>query len=332
MTQLSLITVNYRSWAHLENLLGDLDAAPELADGRWEVIVVDNNSGDGKIDTFKARYPGVSFVANSGNFGFSHGNNLGARRATGEKLLFVNPDVRIELPAVRSFLQEKNQHPEFALLTAMQTDQNGRAQKVFDFFPDLLTYLRSIRGLLRLMAPARYPDARRQRDELIACDWISGSLLLIDRVDFEELGGWCEDFWMYAEDMDICRRAADMGKARACTSRCRFVHLHGGASRRDTPTSLLTKTEVMISAHVYISRHFRSLHQWLNHIIVALRNLLPLGLAAIFNLISLGKIGGLRRRGVLFTRMLAYYSSALRHKTWLSPRSVNYPAIARAES
>ena len=330
MTQLSLITVNYRSWAHLENLLGDLGAAPELQDGRWQVLVVDNDSGDGKLEAFSARFAKVGFIRNSGNSGFAHGNNLGASNASGERLLFINPDVRVELPAVRELLRVKDQHPEVALLTATQTDQNGRAQKAFDRFPDLLTYLRSVRGLLRLVAPYRYPDARSQRDELTVCDWISGSLLLIDRAAFNELGGWSEEFWMYAEDTDLCRRAADLGMLRACTSRCRFVHVHGGASRRDTPTALLTKTEVMISAHVYIERHFVGLHKWLNHAIVALRNLTPLAIAAALNLITFGQAGGLRRRAALFTRMLAHYSAAATNRTWLSPRSVKYPGNRQA--
>lgn len=295
------------------------------------MIVVDNDSQDGQLESFRHRFPWANFVVNAGNFGFASGNNLGARKATGRQLLFINPDVRAELPAVRELARVRQEHPELALLTAAQTDQNGRMQKAFDRFPDLLTYLRTVRGVLRRIAPVAYPDARRQREELLACDWISGSLVLIDRADFENLGGWSEDFWMYAEDMDLCRRAANRGMARACTLRCRFMHVHGGASRRDASTSLVTKTEVMISAHVYIQRHFRGLHRWLNHGIVALRNLLRLAIAAAANALTLGQVRSLRGRAKLFARLLGYYWSALTNKTWLSPRSPNYRGRSSAE-
>lgn len=321
--QLSIIIVNYRSWTHLENLLGDLVGIPEVSGNEWEIVVVDNDSADGKLESFAARFKQVRFIANSGNFGFAHGNNLGASHAAGSTLLFMNPDVRADASAVRTLLQTKNMHPEVALLTALQLDARGRPQKAFDRFPDLLTYVRTIRSITGLRRKSDlHPDT--PGDELIHCDWISGSLLLISQADFHALGGWCEDFWMYAEDMDICRRAKEKDLVRACSRSSVFVHLHGGASRRDTATTLLTKTEVMISAHVFIARHFSGLHRGTNHAIVLTRNLVPLALSAVLNVITLGLAGGLRRRAQLFSRTIAYYYSALENRTWLSPRSVNY--------
>ncbi len=321
---LSIITVNYRSWRHLEKLLLGLASAPELGDGRWQIIVVDNDSKDGQLQTYRERFPMAQFVQNSGNFGFAHGNNLGARHATGKSLLFVNPDVHAEPAAIRKLLQIKASHPGVSLLSAQQVDNNGNAQKAFDRFPNLLTYIRTIKSLLRRLSPLRYHPSPDPGERLVACDWISGSLILVDRCDFDRLGGWSEDFWMYAEDMDLCRRAADLGMARAYTDACRFVHVHGGASRRDRATALLTKQEAMISAHVFIQRHFTGLLRLLNHAVVMLRNLLPLALAALLHIITLGLIGGLRRRSQLLLGMVAYYFSAMRNRTWLSPRSVNY--------
>ncbi|NNF51248.1 MAG: glycosyltransferase family 2 protein [Gammaproteobacteria bacterium] len=327
--QLSIITVNYRSWKHLENLLSDLIAAPEVADRQWELIVVDNDSADGNLEQFSARFKDVRFVANKGNFGFAHGNNLGASHAAGEALLFINPDVRADPDSVRQLIQTGKAHPEVALLTALQVDAKGRPQKAFDRFPNLLTYVRTIRSLAGLHRRSDL-DPNARGDELIHCDWISGSLLLIDHICFDELGGWCEDFWMYAEDMDLSRTAQDKGMLRACSRSCVFVHLHGGASRRDGPTTLLTKTEVMISAHVYIARHFSGLHQWANHTIVLMRNLVPLAMSALLSVVTLGLAGGLRLRAKLFIRITAYYYSALKTGTWLSPRSVNYAPRLRA--
>ena len=322
--KLSIVTVNYRCWDHLRTALDGLLPAAQFNNGDWQFIIVDNASGGDELEQFRERYGKVQFLENAGNLGFASANNLGARHAKGEYLLFMNPDVVAEPTQVETLIQEKEAHPEIALLTATQFDGRGRLQKSFDQFPDLLTYFRTVRSLMRKLLPGRNPDPRQQRKEFVRCDWISGSLLMLSRKDFERLGGWSEDYWMYAEDIDICRRAADLGMARALTPSAQFTHLHGGASRRDPEVTLITKSEVMISAHVYIRRHFRGIHQLANHVIVGLRNLVPLLVGGLANLLTLGQVSSLRLRGRLLSALLRYYARVMTTGNWLSQRAPNY--------
>ena len=322
--KLSIVTVNYRSWDHLRTAIDGLLPAAHFDEGLWEFIVVDNASGGDELEQFRERYKKVRFLENTGNLGFASANNLGACHAEGEYLLFMNPDVVAEPAQVETLVREKEAHPEIELLTATQLDGRGRLQKSFDQFPDLLTYFRTIRSLLRKLVPSRYPDPRRQRDDIVRCDWISGSLLMLSREDFERIGGWSEDFWMYAEDMDICRRAADLGMTRALTPSAQFTHLHGGASRRNPEVTLITKSEVMISAHVYIRRHFKGVHQLANHVIVGLRNLVPLLVGGLANLLTLGQVPSIHLRGRLLGALLGYYARVATSGNWLSQRAPNY--------
>jgi GT2 family glycosyltransferase len=323
--ELTIITVNFRCWDHLRAALDGLSPATQLHEGRWEIIVVDNASGGDELEQFRKRYDTVRFLENAGNLGFASANNLGARNAAGEYLLFMNPDVVVDPTQVDALLREKKAHPEIALLTAPQFDGRGRLQKSFDQFPDLLTYFRSVRSLMRKLLPGRNPDPRRLHDEIVHCDWISGSLLMLSREDFEHLGGWSEDYWMYAEDIDLCRRAADLGLARALTPAAQFTHLHGGASRRDPAVTLITKSEVMISAHVYIQRHFTGIHRVANHVIVGLRNLGPLTVAGLVNLLTLGRLPGIRLRSRLLGILLRHYTRVIATGNWVSQRAPNYP-------
>ena len=322
--KLSIVTVNYRCWDHLRTALDGLLPAAQFDEADWEFIIVDNASGGDELEQFRKRYAKARFFENAGNLGFASANNLGARHAKGEYLLFMNPDVVADPAEVEKLIQEKDAHPEIALLTATQLDGRGRLQKSFDQFPDLLTYFRTIRSLLRKLLPGRYPDPRQQRDDVIQCDWISGSLLILSREDFERLGGWSEDFWMYAEDIDLCRRAADLGMARALTPSAQFTHLHGGASRRDPEVTLITKSEVMISAHVYIRRHFKGVHRLANHVIVGLRELVPLIAAGLANLLTLGRMPSLKLRSRLLGALLRYYIRVITTGNWLSQRAPNY--------
>ncbi len=323
---LSIITVNFRSWTHLDAALGGLALAEEFAEGRWEMIVVDNASGDDQLATFTARYPDVRFIENSGNLGFAHGNNLGARYASGGTLLFMNPDVRAEPDAIRKLLAEKLAHPEISILSAPQFNARGKMQKAFDRFPDLLSYFRTVRSAMRLLAPNSNPDPRKAHQEIVCCDWVSGSLLMIAAQDFQTLGGWSEDFWMYAEDMELCKRASLMRMRCAITPVARFTHLHGGASRQNPEVARITKTEVMISAHVYAQRHFSGLHRQCNHLLIATRNLGPLALAALANLLTLGSIARLRLSSRILCGLIAYYLAVARTGIWLSRRAPGYPA------
>ena len=71
-------------------------------------------------------------------------------------------------------------------------------------FPDLLTWYKSVKTLLRVIRPGRFPNPRREYAGLIDVDWVGGSILLVSREHFDHLGGWCEDYWMYVEDCDLC--------------------------------------------------------------------------------------------------------------------------------
>ena len=172
-------------------------------------------------------------MQNDGNWGFADGCNRGAMEARGEFLLFLNPDAEDPGGGIVALLEQARAHPDAAILTARQVDENGRAQKVFDAFPSLATLFGPARALLRLVAPGRYPDPRSDRAVYLEVDWVSGSVFLIRRSVFAALGGFCNGFWMYSEDVDLCRRARDAGHRVALAGAVTLVHAHGAASRKD---------------------------------------------------------------------------------------------------
>src|SRR5262245_5832097 len=259
-SDLSIVTVNFRSWDKLARCLATLPPC--------EVIVVDNVSGDGLLAAFSAAHPHVRFFENDGNWGFADGCNRGAREASGEFLLFLNPDAEDPGGGIERLVAAARAHPEAAILTARQVDEHGRPQKAFDVFPSLATLFGFVRALIRR-------DPRRERVPYREVDWISGSAFLIRRSVFESLGGFENGFWMYSEDVDLCRRARDAGHRVAFVGDAVLVHAHGGATRRDKATSALTRSEVVISRHYYASRHLGAVHAALYHIVLALSRFRP---------------------------------------------------------
>lgn len=316
---LSIIIVNYRSWGHLQTALDTL--LPDFP-ADWEVIVIDNESQADPFGEFQGKYPWVRFVANARNSGFGFGCNLGVAEASGSQLLFMNPDVVACCDDIEALLQEKANHPDAALLSPKQIDSSGRPQKVFDDFPSLLNQSKILKALLRVVRPSRFKDPRAEYDSLTYCDWITGSCLLVSRADFDGIGGWSEDYWMYVEDADLCRRANNKGLRVAYTPNVQVIHAHGGSSRLNVDVKAMTKLEVIISKHVYANNHFRGLRRWMMHDLIGLLRLPLLTVATLADLLTLMQIPALRVRSKMLVGLLAYYVGVFRSGTWLSPRAL----------
>lgn len=316
--KLSIITVNYRSWGHLESALVELQK--DLPDD-WEVIVVDNESDPESFDAFSARFPWVKLIANPINSGFGFGCNIGVAAATGEQLLFMNPDVIASTESIQALIDIKKQH-DIGIVAPQQVSSNGKPQKVFDAFPSLLNQSKTLKALLRLLLPSRFPNPRGEFREIVYCDWVTGSVLLIDRADFDAIGGWTEDYWMYVEDVDLCRKAHDKDLSVAYVPEVQVIHAHGGSSRINVAVKSMTKLEVIISKHIYTTRHTVGLERWLTHTLIILLRLPMLVVASILNLITLRQIPALTVRGRMLTGLLQYYFGVLRSGSWLSPRAM----------
>ncbi len=316
--KLSIITVNYKSWGHLAAALSALSADfPE----DWEIIIVDNESDPTEFDAFAARFPWATFIANPDNSGFGHGCNIGVAKASGEQLLFMNPDVVAGPPDIQKLMQIKAQH-DLGIVAPKQVSAAGKAQKVFDDFPSLLNQSKTLKALLRLLLPSKFRDPRAEYSELTYCDWVTGSVLLIDHEDFDAIGGWSEDYWMYVEDADLCRKAHDCGLSVAYAPEVKVIHAHGGSSRLNVAVKSMTKLEVIISKHVYTQHHTRGLARWLTHTLIVLLRMPMLVIAGVLDLITLRQIPTLRVRSRMLLGLLRYYGSAIQTGSWLSPRAM----------
>lgn len=316
--KLSIITVNYKSWGHLEAALDSL--AGDFPDD-WEIVIVDNESNPTDLDAFAARFPWATFIANPHNSGFGFGCNLGVAKASGQRLLFMNPDVVAKVEDIQRLIQIKEQH-EIGIVAPRQVSASGKAQKVFDDFPSLANQSKTLKALLRILRPSRYRNPRAEYTELTYCDWVTGSVLLIDHDDFNAISGWSEDYWMYVEDADLCRKATDCGLSVAYAPDVEVIHAHGGSSRLNVAVKSMTKLEVIISKHVYTRNHTCGLARWLTHTLIMLLRLPGLLIAGLLDLLTFRQIPTLRVRSGMLVGLLRYYAGVMDSGSWLSPRAI----------
>ena len=320
---ISIIIVNYRGWNALEKCLHSLNQIdPDRV--KFEVIVVDNFSNDGRFEKFRDDFPSFQFVLNEGNLGFANGCNLGARVSIGNFLLFLNPDTIIQNDALQALKEIYKSHPEIALLSCVQKDEDGRTERQERLFPSFFRFFGVFRSFDRFLNRRKYHERFKEKNsDLIFPDWISGSVVFTDRSWFDKVSGWNEDFWLYLEDVDFCKRISEQGGKIAISRKTSILHMHGGTSRINLKTKALTKTEVIISKHVYISLHFKGLEAFFLHFLMITGFLIERIFLSLVGLLLFFK-PKLRVNIFILKNLIIYYLNALKHWTWISPRSVNY--------
>ena len=320
MVDISIIIVNYRGWKDLDNCL----CALELFGNEhfsMEVIVVDNCSNDGRLPDFQIRFPEFLFVLNTGNNGFSNGCNLGAASATGKYFLFMNPDIVATENAVLGLLQAIQSHHEIMILTCTQVNLNSKEEQKVRFFPSFLTLNGIMRAVYRKLKQKELHVQFSLEKEIIYPDWVSGSIVLISGENFEKLGGWDDSYWLYYEDVDLCFRAHFAGGKVALLNHVSMIHNHGGATRINYKTKALTKSEVIISLHIFLSKHYSKAQAVGLHLMVISEVLILSLIPAILGL-PLFFIKKLNVYSRLYVLLIDYYLHAIVRGSWLSTRSV----------
>lgn len=311
MTDLSIIIVSYKGWERLTKCLEALNSFTGK-NFSTEVIVVDNRTDDETILKIEERFQKFRFIHNKINGGFANGCNLGGKNAGGEFLLFLNPDTVASESELEKLLNIAKQNPAFSILSCRQVNENGKECIVSGPFPqffNLTGFQRAVFG--RLTPEFSFPD------------WISGSVVMIRKELFQKLKGFDEDFWMYFEDVDLCRRVRNIPGEIAFCRNITIEHNHGGSSRINLKTASLTKTEVHISRHIYISKHKTGLDRVLIQTFLIINNLISGGLMALLGLLFFF-VPKVFVRTLIYFRLISYYTGSLFRLSWISPRSVNF--------
>ena len=324
MTDLSIIIVNFRGWIRLAKCL---DSLTNIDDSRFsfDVVIVDNHSNDGLLESFQERYPRFLFVKNSGNNGFSNGCNLGVKHTNGGCLLFLNPDTVITADAIFELLIETRSRKLCSIVSCQQVREDGSHERPYGHFLTPLTLTGWLRGLAKIGLWKPLKKAI-ETDDFIYPEWVSGSVIMILRDSLKVLGGWDQDYWMYFEDVDLCNRAGRLGGEIVLIKRCCVEHNHGGSSRINWRVTALTKSEVNISRHVYISKHEVGFKAVMMHTFLLINNLLLGFIPALLGL-SLFFVKGLFASANSYFQLVGYYARRLASCNWLSHRSVNYSKL-----
>jgi len=315
---LSIIIVNYRSWEVLAKCIESFNKyKPNVS---YEIIVVDNDSQDGKFNDFKQQFHKIRLIANKGNYGFSSGCNLGSDIATGEFLLFLNPDVTLtSSPSIDDMYSFAVANPDVGITSCRTLYSNGKREREIAFLSPWLT-IGWLRSIYKLTFSSKIAKKFPENKNIWYPEWVAGSVVLIQKDFFEEIGKWNENiFWMYSEDPDLCLRVTKKNKKIALLRNIELEHLHGGSSRRNPKTTAITKSEVVTSSHVFIHEHTKGLNRFALHLVIMINTLSSWLLRTIITLPLFNKV--LFKSNLLtLLAIIKYYLSALISVSWKSKR------------
>ncbi|HPN96210.1 MAG TPA: glycosyltransferase family 2 protein [Candidatus Moranbacteria bacterium] len=242
LKKISIVVVNFKSKKHLEKCLFSLEEKirPCMP---IEIIIVNNDEKE-NLDSFSLR-ENVIVVSPGKNLGFGAANNLGAKKASGEILLFLNPDTQVLSDNISKILEEFN-NINLGALGPRLLDKNNKIQewsagKEMNFWRLILNNLGFKTG-----------KKIWESEKKTKADWVAGTALFVRRNLFLSLGGFDEGFFMYFEDMDLCKRIRKAGKYILYHPHFSIWHL-GGESYEDKKSQ---KKDYYVSQDYYFQKHY----------------------------------------------------------------------------
>ncbi len=229
---IEILIVNYRSFDLCTSCIRSV-VEQGLADYA-DVVVVDNNSGDGSADRIADELPSVRLIASPRNGGFGAGINLGMQSITAPYVLVLNPDTYFLNDSLSPVIDLMESDPSIGLVGLDLVNPDGSRQYSARRFYSLLDILaRRIGPLGRLFDRRIARHLMRDawfRGEPFDAEWVMGTGFVVRRSVFEAVGGMDEGFFLYMEDVDLCARVWGAGFRVVGMPSARLVHDHRRAS------------------------------------------------------------------------------------------------------
>lgn len=228
----SIVIVNWNVRELLAACLRSLNTS--RTPHNYEIIVVDNNSSDGSVEYIQKQFPAVNLIALKENVGFARANNQAIKRAQGRYVFILNPDCEVFADTLAQAVRFMDEHPSVALLAprienADHTFQRGSVRSDPTLWSQLLVLLKLQRLILLLNVPSNYYQAAFNPDREQDIEQAMGAALFVRRSALDAVGLFDELFFLWFEEVDLCKRLRTSGYSIRFSPAVRVIH-HGGQS------------------------------------------------------------------------------------------------------
>lgn len=252
MNSISIIIVTYNSENEIRECLDSIIS--QATDIQYQVIVADNNSTDKTISIINAfDNENILLIRNDVNLGFTIANNQCLKHATGNYILFLNPDTISLINSFNELINELKNNKQLGAVAPQLRYHDGRIQKSCRRFPRRRDIIYELTGLSRILKNSKefnhwkMTDFNHKTDSLV--DQPAGAAILTRKSIIDEIGLFDEQFPMFFSDVDFCRRIIDNGNSIKFSANTYIIHKGGSSIFRN-------RTKMIISSHVSFWKYF----------------------------------------------------------------------------
>lgn len=263
----SLIIVSFNTKGLLKRCLEDISR--EVQDMFAEIMVVDNASRDNSADMVAHEFPKVKLIRSPINLGFAAANNLAFKSSEGKYIVLLNSDAFIHSGGLKKALNRIQSSPQIGMGGARLVGEDSSWQPSSRRFPSLLNEFLQLSGLAE-----RYPQSKlcgrynrtcEDQDRISETDWVPGAFAVIPRCVLEKVGFFDEDFFLYYEEVDLCRRMKKAGFKVEYWPDVVVTHVGGASAKIISPTSKANQLVLwaLRSQFLYYRKHHGFFYTWM---------------------------------------------------------------------
>lgn len=254
---LSIIIVNYNVRYFIEACLHSVEKACKNINA--EVFVVDNASTDDSKLALPTLFPNVHFIWNEVNLGFSKANNLAIKKATGQYILFLNPDTIVPEDCFEKCLSFFSTHHDAGALGVHMIDGNGNFHKESKrSFPAPTVSFYKMIGLSNLFPNSKlfaaYYAGHLPENKTASVEVLSGAFMMISKKIMDRVKGFDEDYFMYAEDIDLSYRVKKTGFKNYYFAETSIIHFKGESTKK---TDVEYVQNFYGAMKLFVHKHYR---------------------------------------------------------------------------
>lgn len=266
----SLVLVSFNTRHLLDECLASITS--NQGNLRLQIIVVDNASHDGSADYIAEHYPQVTLIRSDTNLGFGPANNVGFAEARGQYTVLLNTDAFLGEQVLSRSWQFMQQEPDIGLLGGLLLGRDNSLQPSARLFPSLLNEFLTLSGLAWKNPSSRF-FGRFDRtwadpEQAADVDWVPGAFSVIRSDVLQAIQGFDTTFFLYYEEVDLCRRIQASGYRIRYEPALRIVHIGGESSKSIKRLSFSSSGNQltlwrMRSELIYYRKHHGWLTAWL---------------------------------------------------------------------
>lgn len=223
--ELSIIIVSWRVKDLLKECLTSIFNNVKNTD--YEVVVIDNDSGDGTVEMVQENFPQVKLTGSRINLGFARANNLGIEQSSGKYILLLNPDTKLINCSLEKAVKFMDKNSDVGILGCKLLNHDLTVQPSVRRFPRFVDHLLMMFKLHHFFSLKKYLALDFDYGKTQAVDQVMGAFFMIKRKVIEKIGLFDQDYYIWFEEVDYCQRAKKAGFRVVYYADTQIIHYYG---------------------------------------------------------------------------------------------------------